>query len=600
MICQSHTSIHACAGMATAVVGNYALKSVRDKYLANLKAQTAETARALEAKLNQQWLAKELERVRKDLAPLIEKPGENGASEIFKAKQKLEVNLASLSPLEVAGTEVEYAPRVLAPQERQALLAKLADVDEELKNYSNSEVEDTRVRRRRAVGGSSTQQKKLALLEKRKLIIQEFYESVNYRSAGPLHEVYKKILAVSKAGRNMELSLGVPDEGKVEQIAQLREEEQRIVRRITEENVQLKAKIAELEPQKRELLLRQSRLSEALENTRNPQVKLAFDAAPLSESDSKLIPKDVLARNSQIATEVSQTIADGVAQGKIQSQQALIAEAEGVYRKLAHVSVPEGNYLALESISIKEMMTKVFSNITQEEISGTAKAALRNAYRLAISLGSRAPLVLGGVAGFVAGEILGSSPTACAEVVDNYIHRDSHSRCRPKYEVNDSVMKFLSLPQEKQLELLEDPKICDYYKNLHQKFFRSAKITSLKCSGSGFEIETHTPDGSPHKDKVVYRNTYSADPGGIRQITVQEPGISPWPIDIASDDEVIWPSSSAAAEVIPQLRLYISDAYACCTTRDDRERTECLSKMNENMQTVGASRKKAAPVKAKW
>ncbi len=87
---------------------------------------------------------------------------------------------------------------------------------------------------------------------------------------------------------------------------------------------------------------------------------------------------------------------------------------------------------------------------------------MRNLGSVASAL-RKVPSKLLPLAGFAVGAVLDSQATACAAGdVDKYTNTDPQNSCKPRYEVNSTVVNFIDLPESVQLEKLKNPAVCDF------------------------------------------------------------------------------------------------------------------------------------------
>ena len=212
------------------------------------------------------------------------------------------------------------------------------------------------------------------------------------------------------------------------------------------------------------------------------------------------------------------------------------------------------------------------------------------------ALGARGSLLLGGVVGvavYATSEVLSASPTACDEIADSYINREANGSlsksCQPVYEVNRNVANFLDLPATRQVALMKNPKVCDFYQKLHDKILARPNFQSLTCEEGGFAAELKSPNGDKYTVKAhTFGQNY------IKQVNysgTMAGGLIGGVFQFDSTGNPTLGLSQSTNDVYRQMKLYITEAGDCCSSNDADE-SACLKKFNPGM---GKPRKSAAP-----
>ncbi len=193
-------------------------------------------------------------------------------------------------------------------------------------------------------------------------------------------------------------------------------------------------------------------------------------------------------------------------------------------------------------------------------------------------------------------QVRDATPISCStELGAPYItseRPDGVEGCRDIPEIRGNVLRFLDLSANQQLSLLalNNGRVCNFYRRLHQVMFEQPHLTRLQCHNAGFDLTGRWDDGRMLDHKIIYypENTTKKEPGkkAIKQINLI--GGSTWKTPLASTIEVnangeipmLRPDSELSKKRIASLRLYLPDAYNCCTNKDPRFRKECSTAYN--------------------
>jgi hypothetical protein len=126
----------------------------------------------------------------------------------------------------------------------------------------------------------------------------------------------------------------------------------------------------------------------------------------------------------------------------------------------------------------------------------------------AVAAGIGSALVVG-VAANAIPLLFASSSTGCETVDESYISLDRANQCRPKYVIDENVGRFLMLPHDEKVKILNDrPAVCEYYRKFNQILTNWIKPTSslsnIQCGASqsvSYEVDV---DSSRYKMTTAY------------------------------------------------------------------------------------------------
>ena len=216
--------------------------------------------------------------------------------------------------------------------------------------------------------------------------------------------------------------------------------------------------------------------------------------------------------------------------------------------------------------------------------------------------------VVGGITGaaiagaaYLAGETLGADKVACAELGEQDINLDAGCKI-PTYKVNRPVADFLAADEARQLDSLRLPRVCDFYKKLHQEMFKRPDLKGLNCNRNSegkvdsFVVHTKTGDTSTDYSAKLSDNKISMINSKIND-TIQRPftinldsdeNISSYELDPGkiSSQTVRYDRSQGDSapgrmklpnEQRSKLMLFLPEAKDCCAQIDPSAASQCLS-----------------------